>query len=214
MKDVTCYSPYMADALSGNGYAALMRPDEEGGWVAYGDYLALRARVAAIEAELKAFREDVEGAERRTLSFAMACVRGVDGITVSGALEMQRDEIAKLRAELKALREQEPVAEIADNYGHVEWDVDAISAWYYPVGTKLYAAPVPAKVQDDVARDAARYQWLRNGGWEVMQDPKYWTPERRFDGAIEAGMAEVKSNAMLAAANWGGDAAQRQGGSE
>ena len=38
----------------------------------------------------------------------------------------------------------------------------------------------------NVELDAERYNWLRNGGWEVLQDPKYWRPELKFDGAVDA----------------------------
>ena len=47
-----------------------------------------------------------------------------------------------------------------------------------------------------IAKDAERYRWLRNGGWEVMSDPKYWQPELRFDGAIDAGMADCTDEAI------------------
>ena len=43
------------------------------------------------------------------------------------------------------------------------------------------------------ALDAARLNFLRNGGWEVMQDPKYWPKHLKFDGAIDAAMAEVSA---------------------
>lgn len=49
------------------------------------------------------------------------------------------------------------------------------------------------------AQDAARYTWLRCGGWEVMQDPAMWPEALRFDGAIDAAMALV----ALQAANGG-----------
>ena len=40
-------------------------------------------------------------------------------------------------------------------------------------------------------RDAEIVRFLRCGGWEVLQDPKYWTEENRFYGAIEAAMIDV-----------------------
>jgi len=62
------------------------------------------------------------------------------------------------------------------------------------------------KEREEDRRDAARYRWLRNGGWEVMHDPKYWTPENRFDGAIDAGMMDVAIDAAKArAAKLAGD---------
>ena len=39
--------------------------------------------------------------------------------------------------------------------------------------------------------DAERMRFLRNGGWEVLQNPRYWTAENKFDGAIDQAMAEV-----------------------
>ena len=74
-----------------------------------------------------------------------------------------------------------------------------------PIAT---VTPAAQAVADDVVRDAERYRWLRKGGWEVMQDPRYWTPERKFDGAIQAGMDDVKRNALLAAQQ------QKAGGAE
>lgn len=38
---------------------------------------------------------------------------------------------------------------------------------------------------------AARYDFLKNGGWEVLHDGKYWTEENRFDGAVDAAMMDV-----------------------
>lgn len=43
-----------------------------------------------------------------------------------------------------------------------------------------------------------RYRWLRNGGWEVLQDPKYWPAGVRFDEAIDAAMVSVAVDAALA----------------
>lgn len=51
---------------------------------------------------------------------------------------------------------------------------------------------------EEMCRNDARYRWLRNGGWEVMHDPKYWTPENRFDDAIDAGMMDAAMDAVKA----------------
>ena len=53
----------------------------------------------------------------------------------------------------------------------------------------------------EMRRNDARYRWLRCGGWEVLQDPKYWTPERGFDGAVDAAMLDVSLNAAMNSAN-------------
>lgn len=50
---------------------------------------------------------------------------------------------------------------------------------------------------DKVERDADNYRWLRCGGWEVLQDPKYWLPEYDFDGAVAAARADVALNAAM-----------------
>ena len=55
--------------------------------------------------------------------------------------------------------------------------------------------------EEAMRRNDARYRWLRCGGWEVLQDPKYWQPERGFDGAVDAAMLDVSLNAAMAGAN-------------
>lgn len=40
-------------------------------------------------------------------------------------------------------------------------------------------------------RDVEIVRFLRCGGWEVLQNPKYWTLENKFYGAIAEAMAEV-----------------------
>jgi hypothetical protein len=57
MDGVRCFSPYVGKRGTHDLHVAKMRPDEEGGWVGYGDYLALRARLTALEAELKALKD-------------------------------------------------------------------------------------------------------------------------------------------------------------
>jgi len=66
----------------------------------------------------------------------------------------------------------------------------------------------PLKAVDEIAekameirRNDARYRWLRCGGWEVLQDSKYWQPERGFDGAVDAAMLDVSLNAAMTGAN-------------
>ena len=43
----------------------------------------------------------------------------------------------------------------------------------------------------DARRDVEIVRFLRCGGWEVLQNPKYWTLENKFYGAIAEAMAEV-----------------------
>lgn len=44
---------------------------------------------------------------------------------------------------------------------------------------------------DACKRDVEIVRFLRCGGWEVLQNPKYWTLENKFYGAIAEAMAEV-----------------------
>ena len=43
----------------------------------------------------------------------------------------------------------------------------------------------------EAQRDVSIVTFLRCGGWEVLQNPKYWTPENKFFGAIAEAMADV-----------------------
>jgi hypothetical protein len=40
-------------------------------------------------------------------------------------------------------------------------------------------------------KDAERLNFLRHGGWEVLQDPRYWTVTNKFDGVIDEAMRDV-----------------------
>ena len=121
-----------------------------------------RAELEASRRELFAYQADVEGANRRELSFATACVRNVEGITVGGALEMQRDEIASLRAELAELRRErdEFCAIVADR-------TEEISSLEFQLTQATAAAAVP----DDVAKDAERYRACRYAALAADNDP-------------------------------------------
>lgn len=61
-----------------------------------------------------------------------------------------------------------------------------------------YAAGATAEREALLLNDA-RYRFLRNGGWEVLQDTKYWAPENRFDGAIDAARLDVAIDAAIRA---------------
>lgn len=61
-----------------------------------------------------------------------------------------------------------------------------------------YAAGAAAEREALLLNDA-RYRFLRNGGWEVLQDTKYWAPENRFDGAIDAARLDVAIDAAIRA---------------
>ena len=51
--------------------------------------------------------------------------------------------------------------------------------------------------RNDPAWSHKAMDFLRCGGWEVLQNPKYWTAGNRFDGAILAAMADVHIDAAL-----------------
>lgn len=134
----------------------------------------LRAELEASRRELFAYQADVEGANRRELSFATACVRNVEGITVGGALEMQRDEIASLRAELAELRARVPaicfprqpngedgwvidanyVAAIHKDCFPIEWQPCEEEVEAVLLAVERAAPVTPAAVPEDVAKDA------------------------------------------------------------
>lgn len=86
------------------------------------------------------------------------------------------DEINRLRARIAELESQP-----ADQYTAELVEID---------GHTYGMRPGAARVVREALKDAERYRWLRCGGWEVLQDPKYWTPELRFDGVIDAAMAK------------------------
>ena len=67
-----------------------------------------------------------------------------------------------------------------------------------------YAAGAAAEREALLLNDA-RYRFLRNGGWEVLQDTKYWAPENRFDGAIDAARLDVAIDAAMRARGNGGE---------
>ena len=156
----------------------------------------LRAELEASRRELFAYQADVEGANRRELSFATACVRNVEGITVGGALEMQRDEIASLRAELAELRarvsaQNDRLAHIAEYWNGERNDQAMYDALCHIVDEAGSALPVPpaavpdvfiehsvmrppvkpAAVPDDVAKDAERYRACRYAALAADNDP-------------------------------------------
>lgn len=112
-----------------------------------------------LKAEFESFSDDVGKADRKNLSFAMACVRDEVGITVGGALNRQREMIGELRAELAAANEraealqrtinealsQSPAAtivEIDDGLGTTFLEFNEPRG---PAGTNYYAAPVPSQ---------------------------------------------------------------------
>lgn len=68
-----------------------------------------------------------------------------------------------------------------------------------------FAALVAAAEREALLLNDARYRFLRNGGWEVLQDTKYWAPENRFDGAIDAARLDVAIDAAIRARGNGGE---------
>ncbi len=103
----------------------------------------LTARVAELEAErdeLKAYNADLRGADERATLFARTLVRE-EGITVTGALERQREYIAKLEkqsTDYSGLLDvsQGVVRELrAENARLWAWH-DAVMAEYFPMTTR------------------------------------------------------------------------------
>ena len=71
------------------------------------------------------------------------------------------------------------------------------SAWESAIHNAERARKAEAEVERlraelaEVKRDVEIVRFLRCGGWEVLQNPKYWTLENKFYGAIAEAMAEV-----------------------
>lgn len=111
-----------------------------------------------LKAEFESFSDDVGKADRKNLSFAMACVRDEVGITVGGALNRQREMIGELRAELAAANEraealqrtinealsQSPAATIVEIDDGLRTTFLEFHEPRGPEGTNYYAAPVPS----------------------------------------------------------------------
>ena len=49
----------------------------------------------------------------------------------------------------------------------------------------------------DIAADAHRLNWLACGGWEVLQDPRYWAKELNFRQTIDSAIAECQTDALM-----------------
>lgn len=80
------------------------------------------------------------------------------------------------------------------------------TAWVFgDDALERFAALVAAAEREALLLNDARYRFLRNGGWEVLQDTKYWAPENRFDGAIDAARLDVAIDAAIRARGNGGE---------
>lgn len=86
----------------------------------------------------------------------------------------QASDMAALLQEMIDAPETEPVATVTGYYGgHLT--ISTVDGRVLPAGTALYLAPPAPSVPDNVARDAARLDWLdeRNAphglGWEIIQ---------------------------------------------
>jgi len=124
-------------------------------------------------------------------------LRSSDARLAVECAELRRERDA-LAAEIKALREQEPVG-YQDTNSIGEWQ--SCTEWQKQLAIDdgrntrdLYAAPVPAQ---DVARDAERYRWLRDGGINRLKYDDYGVGPS-FD--LEEELDETIDAAMLAAA--------------
>jgi hypothetical protein len=47
----------------------------------------------------------------------------------------------------------------------------------------------PVTLPDGLVSDERRMNYLSNGGWEVLQDPKYWTDELNLRQVIDRNIA-------------------------
>ena len=93
------------------------------------------------------------------------------------------DEITRLRAELERSRD-----ELADSEASMLRRFDPAAA----DSTDLFTWITCLRAELDACkRDVEIVRFLRCGGWEVLQNPKYWTLENKFYGAIAEAMAEV-----------------------
>lgn len=101
-------------------------------------------------------------------------------------MSLSREEIIRMARESGI-----PLAWVSDT-GVIQW------SQLERFASAAYAAGATAEREALLLNDA-RYRFLRNGGWEVIQDTKYWTPENRFDGAIDAARLDVAIDAAIRA---------------
>ena len=89
--------------------------------------------------------------------------------------ELYLVEAVELLQEVVDAPEPEPVARVTGYYaGYLT--IATVDGRVLPAGTALYLAPpapTPAEAPADVARDAARYRWLRNSNWYVGPESFY-----------------------------------------
>lgn len=161
MRDAKTFSPVVRYGVwrsDGNDKVAVMVEDTDGGWVGYGDYLALRAQLAALQAfkpsgdaQLDAIlgQPDPEFTAMRD-SLPPNYWARYDLSAVRLGWHFGR---ADLKAQVSEAERQEPVGVIRDE-APVMTCLDVL-----PEGTKLYARPVPAAVPDgwkEAARNAKK----------------------------------------------------------
>lgn len=113
------------------------------------------------------------------------------------ALAIKTIELAEARRLLDEARKQEPVATLVWSDGGDDVVFEEFAHTFN--GMKLYAAPVPAQpaVPDDVAKDAARYRFLRSDGRCDVYVFEHYLSRKELDAAIDAAIisaTEGRSN--------------------
>jgi len=104
------------------------------------------------------------------------------------AIESAAARVAELEAELKALREQKPVGEVcALMFDDSSCDMAELYCnGIYPIGTKLYASPVPSQSEQDDARDAVTLDEIRQAVARAWCNPMNAQKEMDADLAESA----------------------------
>ena len=135
-------------------------------------YALIDQRFAAMAAKAATTDSERECNERLTaeidaLTAELADVRA-DRDRYSDLLDVSQGCVRELRRLLDEARKQEPVATLVWSDGGDDVVFEEFAHTFN--GMKLYAAPVPAQpaVPDDVAKDAARYRWLRGNRFNSL----------------------------------------------
>ena len=134
--------------------------------------------------------------ERDRLRAELADVRA-DRDRYSDLLDVSQGCVRELRRLLDEARRQEPVATLVWSDGGDDVVFEEFAHTFN--GMKLYAAPVPAQpaVPDDVAKDAARYRFLRSDGRCDVYVFEHYLSRKELDAAIDAAIisaTEGRSN--------------------
>lgn len=84
----------------------------------------------------------------------------------------------------------EEISNLKDRLGRLENKPD----WSTPMGPiPTWGNPTPPPQKQWVGlSDEKRMNYLSNGGWEVLQDPKYWTDGLNVRQVIDRNIAALK----------------------